>query len=240
VRNPSPDTSPPPSGSPRAAYCAGRWRGGYLSGKQRKRRLREWPAEPITAQVLRELFLATKVVGEWKMPRDGELEKLADILERWRGVFQMDQYLRRRRKFQDKTLIAFKTASVEIAKLDEAELKAAADDHAPEHALRYLRDRLAESNDLRANIERIAWHPALTYSSRARCDGLEMVGRCAAQGLQTMKPANPTFDPGIGRTGPVARFVSAVVPLITGERPKSLNSIATQLITRRTSKNSIR
>lgn len=46
--------------------------------------------------------------------------------------------------------------------------------------------------------------------------------------INAIKPANPTLDLGIGHEGPIARYIAAVVPLITGETPPA-TSVATKL-----------
>jgi hypothetical protein len=214
--------------------------------KERKRRPRTRPVEPITAQCLRELFTKHVLRGPLKMPDDAELEKLAGILEHRRGEFQWESYSRDRRALQDNVFIAFRAASDKLMQFDKAELKAATTTHVPEHALFYLRARLAESIDFRVKVERFGAlidsgfspDPALTYAPPTYgATGWKWLAEVLPDDfVVAMRSNNPTFDPGISHAGPVPRFIAAVVPLITGEQP-TVQSVATQLKTRQKARN---
>jgi hypothetical protein len=210
---------------------------GYVNGKQRKRRPRERPAEPITAQTLRELFERRVLRGNLRMPGNAELGQLAGILEYWRQIFLDEQFLLSRRELQVEALAAHKTltdAISKIAKLDESNFFAAARESAPTGILRYFSERLAESNGVRALAEHISAHPGLAYSPASYgANGWQwLAGVLPEDFINAMKRANPTFAPGIGHTGPIASFIAAVAPLVTGEHPTPA-SVATQLKSRR-------
>ena len=46
---------------------------------------------------------------------------------------------------------------------------------------------------------------------------------------EAIAPNNPGYADGISENGPVAKFVFYVIPYMTGERPKSISSVGTQL-----------
>jgi hypothetical protein len=45
---------------------------------------------------------------------------------------------------------------------------------------------------------------------------------------RAMLSTNPSFKAGIGHSGPLTRFIAAIAPILTGERPTS-DSVATLL-----------
>lgn len=208
-----------------------------MSGKQRKRRPRERPAEPITAQSVRELFERCVLSGGLKIPGDAELEQLASILEYWRQIFLNEQILLHRRELQESGLAALRTLTAalsEIAKLDESNFSAAARESAPMGILRYLSERLAESNGARALAQSVGGHRGLAYwPASFGANGWQWLADVLPEDfIAAMKSTNPTFAPGIGHAGPIASFLAAVAPLVTGEHPTPA-SIATQLKARR-------
>ena len=191
----------------------------------------------MTAQSLSELFAKHMLRGRLRMPGDAELKELASILEYWRLVFQNEQPLHHRRQLQDKGLAALKALSdvlSNIAELDAAELNAAVRESAPAGIIRKLGERSMTINDVRRVIERIGTSRALVESPASH--GFErwqwLADVLPEDFVNAMKLSNPTFAPGLGHTGPVARFIEAVVPVLTGEHPTAA-SIATQLKMRR-------
>jgi hypothetical protein len=189
------------------------------------------------AGALRELLARSVLRGNLKMPCDTELEKLARILERWRQTFLNEQVLLRRRELQDRALAAHKAladAISEIEKLDRSHFTEAAQESAPKHVLSYLSERLAESSDVGVLAARIGSHPGLAFSpSGYGASGWNWLADVLpVDFINSMKPTNPNFAPGLGHTGPIARFIAAVAPLITGEHPTPA-STATQLKARR-------
>ncbi|HEX2652243.1 MAG TPA: hypothetical protein VHN11_01150 [Xanthobacteraceae bacterium] len=194
---------------------------------------------------MRELFTKKVLRGQLKMPTDSDLEKLARVLEHWRGEFQRQSYSQNRRSLQSKVFAALASASEKLVQFDQGELNTAKE-HAPQQALSYLKERLAESEDFCAEIEHIKeliekglppglfGHPALSYSPAINdATGWKWLADVLpADFVTAMKSANPEFAPGISHSGPVARFIAAVTPLITGEEP-TIASVATQLKTRR-------
>jgi hypothetical protein len=208
-----------------------------MSGKERKRRPRGQAAEPITVQSLRKLFETHVLRGDLKLPGDAELNELTGILEYWRQVYLNEQILRHRRKLQDAALGLVKTLNDIVSKLielDQQNLIAAATDRAPAGVLRELTTRLTESGDTRATVERVRRSPGLLHSPLGYgAEGWKWLADVLPLDfVNAMKSANPEFAPGVSHTGPVARFLAAVVPMLTGEHPPAA-SIATQLKMRR-------
>jgi hypothetical protein len=197
-----------------------------------KRRPRTRPAEPITAQSLRELFARHVLRGRLKMPADAELKELARILEGWRLDSLNEQDLDPYRKLQDEALASLKTLSDVVSKLEELDnsnLRAAIRDSAPAWVQRILGERAMAINAVRRNIVGIegssVWNSRTvggftTWKAFADAFRLDFVN--------AMKPANPTFAPQVSHRGPLARFFAAVAPVLTGEYPTP-GSVATQL-----------
>jgi hypothetical protein len=182
---------------------------------------------------LREIFGKTVLRGPLKMPGEGELKQLAGILEYWRQVCRTDQILLHRYRLQQNALAALKTLGDVVSKiteLDKENFIAAAGDRAPAAALHILNTLLAESTDVGGIIERIGVSPGLLHSpfGHSATEWKRWAGVLPIDFVNAMKPANPTFDPGLGHTGSVARFIAAVVPMLTGENP-SVGSVSTQL-----------
>jgi hypothetical protein len=158
------------------------------------------------------------------MPGDAELNKLARILEFWRIQFLADQYLLQRTGLQNrarKALDELNDAVSAIVRFDKERYDADVAGGAPMAALRWLSDRLVESNSLRAHVARIGDLPGLAYSPAkwgfAKWHRLATV--LPVDFAEVMKPQNSKFKGGISRGGPVVRFISAVVPMVTGEHP---------------------
>jgi hypothetical protein len=198
-----------------------------------RKRLRRLPGERITAPILRDL-LQTKVIGNrLKMPGDGELTELAGILEHWRNAFSNEQNLRTRERLQEAALAAVKTlhgAALALAEHDAANLVATIKGSAPEGIRRELGAREAVSRELVGAVVVLGNSPSLHNRPLSfGATGWKFLACVLPDDFaNALKPANPTYTPGISEAGPLARVVAAVVPLITGEEP-SVASVAKQL-----------
>jgi len=201
----------------------------------RKRRPRGQPVDPITAESLRDGFAKYVLRGHLRMPADAELKELARVLEHWRRVFQNEEILRHRRELQGKALVALESLSKivsKIAELDIANLHAAARDSAPAGVLHTLGERAKAINDVRSIIRRVGNSPGLiTAPASYGATGWQwLADALRVDFARAMKPANPALV--LTYRAPLARFIAAVAPLLTGEHP-SPASITTQLKMRR-------
>jgi hypothetical protein len=201
-----------------------------------KRKPRERPIEPITITTLRDLLTSRVLTKQLMMPGDAELEKLADILEGWREVFQAEQDLDVYRQLHETALITLRTlgGSIdEILKKNVSFLSAATSDSAPPTVLEILNRRLVAIHEARRLTERI---PQLLddASTGLGATGLGATGWAwlatvlPVDFTRAMRSTNPAFDPGLGHRGPLARFIAAIAPAVTGEHPTP-GSVATQL-----------
>jgi len=194
------------------------------------------PTEPITACSLRKLLATDVLCGRLKMPRDADLDKLAGTLEHWRLFFHKEGKLHHARSVlqrqASRTLKKLSNDILKLVELDTSNLQAGThDSNTPPGLLGVLRVRFADSERVYAGVKGIGSHaelapyePAMGWNSLA--DELPKVF------INAMKPNNPSFSPGVSDKGPVARFIAAVAPLLTGERP-SAASVSTQLKSRR-------
>lgn len=212
-----------------------------MNQRQRKRKPRGSVIEPITAESLRNIFEAEVLGRDLKMPREADLKKLAAILEHWRQTYHGENILGERRKLQDDATTAVTKLSEivhRLAELDTQNIVAAINDSAPAGIQRDLVVRLSASGHLREKVNDIAQSPTLldspmTYGATGWKFLIDVLPK---DFFNAMKPANPTFALGISAAGPVARFIAAVVPKLTGEHP-TVGSVATQLKARRRNPN---
>jgi hypothetical protein len=168
------------------------------------------------------------------MPGDADLDKLAGILEHWRLVFHNEEKLHHARGVLQRqasgTLKKLSDIVSKLVELDTSNLQAA-HDNAPLGVQVMLRNRLADSERVYAGVKRIGSHAELAPYKPAM--GWKWLADALPKDfINAMKPNNPRFSPGLSYTGPVARFIAAVAPLLTGEHP-SPASVATQLKLRR-------
>jgi hypothetical protein len=193
---------------------------------------RTQPDKPITANVLCELLqtnapgLEMKVIGDLKMPRSADLKNLARILENWRRRFKNEEIAKQRSKLQKTAMDALETAKDAMSRL-----------------LKIDRDREilvagpksdSQTADALAKVECALRSPGICNATiyEGRCaDWMLLIDALPEDFAIAMKCANPTFNRRkISETAPVARYIAAVVPLITGEHP-TVASVATQLKT---------
>lgn len=186
-----------------------------------KRPPRTRPDNRITADMLRELMETRILKKPQKMPAETELTELASVLDHWRCVYQNEEILRKRRKLQDQAL----TALFALTKLDQANLVAAKKDGAPSAVLRELCSRLATLESIAPALAELP----MSYGFTGWKGLIDVLPKDFAT---LMKSTNPTFAPKISNNSrPVARFIAAVAPFITGEHP-TVGSVATQLKTK--------
>jgi hypothetical protein len=212
----------------------------HIDGRRRllKRALRGHAAAPVTAQRLDRLITANVLRGRLRMPDEAALRKLAHILEGWRQTYQGEQFARRRRKLQDEALKALDVLSYAVLNLwlwDQRNIRDAIGEHAPSNVRRILNECASHSKEVCRAVDAIAWMPGVGH--RLAESGLDrwswLINVLPLDFVGAMQSTNPKFRPGIGHAGPLARYIAAVVPLVTGEHP-SPGSVATQLKALRT------
>jgi hypothetical protein len=203
----------------------------------RKRRQRALlPHAPqFTTNSLRLLF-ARVLRSRWATPGDAELEELARILEIWRQHYLAEQnVLSPRRESQHRIRAALKTLTETLPKLkqiNETCYAAAVRELAAVRILTVLEKRLAEINEAVSCITRIEQSSFLVEAGLGARDWKWLADVLPQDFCNAMKRSNPKFTGGFGHDGPVARFVAAVAPMLTGEHPTA-GSVATQLKVRR-------
>ncbi len=179
---------------------------------QKKRR--QLPTESITAERLREI-LAGQVLGRGlRMPGDDELEELAAVLDAWRQRFVAEQELEPIRQAQRNAMAALATLgqAVDVIGQDNRRFAVA-----------------VAIGDIRRNIRNIKASPLWGSPMLSGINGWKWLGETWREDFVTaMRPRNPGFDPGLSRNGPLARFITAAAPMVTGERP-TRGSVASQL-----------
>ncbi len=175
---------------------------------------------PITVELLRGLF-ATKVLkGRLKMPGDADLKKLALILEGWRQSYLSEQSAYSLRERQDnarKALDKLREALSELRTLNKHFFENAEQDHAPASVFIILNRRLAEIKHALTCLSRIETATFLSESGIGAEGWMWLAGVLPQDFENAMRPANPTIVFGLGHGGPLARFIAAVVPPLTGE-----------------------
>jgi hypothetical protein len=190
--------------------------------EMRNRKPRGEPDQPITAHLLQGVF--EKVLrGSLRKPGDIELKKLAAILDHWRIRYltvQLDPI--RQPQHDAKAALRALANAVEAMHLQIG--KSFADTAAPDTPpwrRDTCRDQLFAINAVRAQLACIK-HSSIWDDRGIGFDGWAWLGPVLVEDfVNAMKPENPTFDPGLAYTGPVARYLKAVVPLVTGEKPRS-------------------
>jgi hypothetical protein len=196
--------------------------------------------EPITADRLREL-LRTKVLGgALNMPGDAELVDFARILEAWRRIGADEQNWAEFHELQRRAQAQLDSLADTVGQIENVNnawrqivydgLLCGRDQPADRATERVLASRLHEVAEARELIERLRRLSVFTPNSdRWMGLGWKSLGEKLAQRfVDAMRPANPDFEPGYGHAGPVARFVAAIAPFLTGEHPTPA-SVATHL-----------
>lgn len=198
-------------------------------------------AAPVfCGSVVRELILKNNVLANgYKMPAARHFEPLAAILALVQNLFAIegeispDNAAKRRAK---------DAAGAFLAALDEIELhtrsfllsaeKAASE--TPEWLVAaisaaVLRDRLAEIEQMRLFLSRAIESDALQENSNGAKDWKQWAPMIMEEFAAVIEKANPGKRIGFSAEGPAAKFMHAIIPLLTGQRPKTVQSVGTQL-----------
>jgi len=183
----------------------------------------------ITAEQLEELLQRKVLKGTMKLPGQAELAELARALEWWRGADANEASLAAIREGQSKVRKAAEKLETALDDLRRAYGERAGGGDLPDGVYRTLMRRGTDAARARDLVGRaILSDPFLGQGyidGRWQSIGLALVDDF----VSAMQPSNPGYNGGISKDGPAARFVYEVVPLITGEHPKSVASVATQL-----------
>jgi hypothetical protein len=190
-----------------------------------KRPLRESLPDrpPFTLESLRQLLAEEVIRRQQTMPGDAEITELARILNYWQG--------RALKELQRDALAALATlANVfprlrDLTKSFEAN---AVQDQAPPAILAILRKRLAEIDAARDFIAKAEGFSVWNDPSDAPDRWQWLAGVLPIDFENAMRSTNPNYTAGLSHNGPLARFIAAVVPSLTGQHPTP-GSVATQL-----------
>jgi hypothetical protein len=184
---------------------------------------------PFTPESLRELLVAQKVVrGGHIMPDDDGIAELARILNGWHGYYVAQQKLRPLAELRKKALDALSLLADVFSQLDDITkgFETYEVNHtASQTILAILRTRLTEIKTAQEFIEAAETFSVLVDPSLGEDRGWRWLAKVLPDDFRTaMLSNNPTFD----GVKPVARFIAAVVPSLTGEQPTTA-SVVTQL-----------
>jgi hypothetical protein len=182
------------------------------------------PQDEFTPQRLSDLLSSKVLKGpkgrqEWALPSPDAIKKLASILNFWRSRFYVAQEGRRLN-----------------ALITEAERALAVLDKVVPGILENRRARVGEGATLDPFVK---WQldateklslAVLDKDARAyflhrdgdheEIQGWKWLARVLPEDFKVaMISTNPNFESGLSASGPVARYVSAIVPFITGDHP---------------------
>jgi hypothetical protein len=205
--------------------------------RKRKARGQLLPGAGFTTDLVRQLLETHVLRDRWRMPADAELEKLTHILEGWRQHYLVEQnvFLPARSLVQKarRLIEEFGGTIADIEKMNEFHRAAAAGDLPPLAVQAVLEQQRAEITYIRSLVAQIEPASCLNRQPGLGASGWMWLAEVLPEDLRTaMKPSNPAFAGGLSHDGPVARFISAVAPILTAEHPTP-GSVATQLKKRR-------
>lgn len=205
----------------------------HQHGSKRKRRQVDFN-DVITAEILQDVFVekilpTPKGNAKWKVPTDEALAELAGMLERWRGWYLVAQEAQNMNRLIAKAEKAVETLRATVPEIWRIRRLIRAEAYSPEVdydseaksaelVLAFCREKrtiehfltLARPEDHVSN-----WHWMVTALSEPF--------------TAAMSSSNNRFTFGVSPAGPFARFVAAVVPLVSGDKP-SLQSVARRVM----------
>ena len=185
---------------------------------------------PFTLESLRQLLAEKVIRRQQTMPDDAEISELARILNYWQGHYLIEQKRCALRELQRAALAALATlANVfpRLRDLTESFEANAVQDQAPPAILAILRKRLAEIDAARDFIAKAEGFSVWADPSLAPDRWQWLADVLPIDFENAMRSTNP-YTAGLSHNGPLARFIAAVVPSLTGQHPTP-DSVATQL-----------
>jgi len=187
------------------------------AGKEEKSTRRGGPRTPretlqrndrITADILGKL-MPDVIEPRLKMPAKEALENLASILESWRGYYWRHDHID---QLENKVALAadeLVSGLKELREICGVPRKIGTIDQVSEAI-----DRLFNEGVAVEHSGKLTWH--------------WLANVLPVDFATAIKTTNPRYKIGIGHTGPLVRFIVAIVPLLTGEHPTP-GTIAVQL-----------
>jgi hypothetical protein len=186
---------------------------------------------PFTLESLRQLLAEEVIRRQQTMPGDAEITELARILNYWQGHYLVEQKSRALKELQRDALAALATLAnvfLRLRDLTESFEANAVQDQAPPVILAILRKRLAEIDAARDFIAKAEGFSVWDDPSDAPDRWQWLAGVLPIDFENAMRSTNPNYTAGLSHNGPLARFIAAVVPSLTGQHPTP-DSVATQL-----------
>jgi hypothetical protein len=186
---------------------------------------------PFTLESLRQLLAEEVIRRQQTMPGDAEITELARILNYWQGHYLIEQKSRALRELQRDALAALATlANVfpRLRDLTESFEANAVQDQAPPAILAILRKRLAEIDAARDFIAKAEGFSVWADPSLAPDRWQWLADVLPIDFENAMRSTDPNYKARLSHNGPLARFIAAVVPSLTGQHPTP-DSVATQL-----------
>lgn len=185
------------------------WRGGPRKPRNHLQR-----DERFTVDTLRELILPI-IKPPMKMPTDEALNKLASILERWRGDYWSDQHID---PFEH---AAARAAHGLLSSLNQLRTMY----HA--HGSAWLTKRI-KTIDLACEAVGRLFDESIAVEHGGKLTWRYLANALPADFATAMQTTNPKYKPRIGHEGPLTRFIASLAPLLTGEHPTP-GAVATEL-----------
>jgi hypothetical protein len=203
---------------------------GTLKKRPERETLQDVP--PFTLESLRDL-LANEVIGpKLTMPGNDQIAELARILNGWQEHYFIEQDMRYVVEIKKEALTALTTLDKAYSQLKEVHQRFEADamnEGAPSAICEILESKLVEIEVVQGFIAKMESSTVLAETSSGPDRGWLWLAHVLPKDFRNaMLPNNPTFGDGIGHNGPLARFIAAVTPSLTGQRP-TRGSVATQL-----------
>ena len=186
---------------------------------------------PFTLESLRRLLAEEVISRQPTMPGDAEITELARILNYWQCHYLIEQKSRALKELQRDALDALATLAKVFPRLRDLTKSFEANavqDQAPPVILAILRKHLAEIDAARDFIAKTEGFSVWADPSIAPDRWQWLADVLPIDFENAMRSTNPNYKARLSHNGPLARFIAAVVPSLTGQHPTP-DSVATEL-----------
>jgi hypothetical protein len=171
----------------------------------------------FTGASLQKMMQDHVIKAPMEMPSAAALEKLASILERWRGDYWNNQHIAPLEKEIADGAGKMFPALEKLRKIYEDRSDIPAD----------IAKKVDAINQALASITRL-YNKSIAVEHHGSLNWDYLNNALPADFATAMQTTNPNYEIGIGHTGPLVRFIAAVAPYLTGESTTP-GSVATQL-----------
>ena len=163
------------------------------------------------------------------MPGESELVEWARLLEGWRPHYfrSLAEFYAASNKAAE-SLKEFDAAMSALQTINQKWMAEAEEEKANGDITKNLSNRNNEINEARIAAQQLTRLPTLNAHFQSIRGWKWLAQALVGDFENAMRPNNPGLGGGISRTGPLVRFIAAIVPFMTGEHP-TRDSIAKQL-----------